>query len=85
MNSPIEERSPAARVKILHQLAVEMVVRMNVILKSARIYQANNLLFQHQITLFRELIRKASAEAGEASFQTRGGSLFFNNIGSAHD
>lgn len=80
MNSPVKERSQSAKAKTLHQLAVEMVVRMNVILKSARIYSPNNLLFQHQITLFMELIRRALAEAEEASFRTRAGSLFFNNI-----
>jgi hypothetical protein len=80
MNPPVEERSQPLKVKMLHQLAVEMVVRMNVILKSARIYAPNNLLFQRQITLFLELVRKALAEAGEASFTTRAGTLFFNNI-----
>jgi HD-GYP domain-containing protein (c-di-GMP phosphodiesterase class II) len=80
VSSPVEERSPSAKVKALHQLAVEMVVRMNVILKSARIYEPNNLLFRHQITLFLELVRKVLAEAGESSFQTRAGTLFFNNI-----
>lgn len=80
MNARTEERSQAVKVKALHQLAVEMVVRMNIILKSARIYAPNNLLFQHQITLFLELVKKALAEAGEASFTTRPGALFFNNI-----
>jgi putative nucleotidyltransferase with HDIG domain len=80
VNPPVEERSQPLKVKILHQLAVEMVVRMNVILKSARIYAPNNLLFQRQIILFLELVRKALAEAGEASFTTRAGTLFFNNI-----
>lgn len=80
MNPHVEARSQPAKVKALHQLALEMVVRLNVILKSARIYEPNNLLFRQQITLFLELIRKALAEAGEASFTTRGGTLFFNNI-----
>jgi HD-GYP domain-containing protein (c-di-GMP phosphodiesterase class II) len=77
---PAEERSQAAKIKALHQLAVEMVVRLNVILKSARIYAPNNLLFQHQVGLFLELIKKGLAEAGEALFTMRAGTLFFNNI-----
>jgi HD-GYP domain-containing protein (c-di-GMP phosphodiesterase class II) len=80
VNPTVEERSPAAKLKALHRLAVELVLRLSVILKSARIYAPNNLLFQHQVALFLELIKKALAEAGEASFTMRAGTLFFNNI-----
>jgi HD-GYP domain-containing protein (c-di-GMP phosphodiesterase class II) len=57
-----------------------MVIRLNVILKSARIYAPNNLLFQRQVALFLTLIQTALAEAREASFTMRAGTLFFNNI-----
>jgi HD-GYP domain-containing protein (c-di-GMP phosphodiesterase class II) len=76
----VENRNQPAKMKALHQLAVEMVVRLNVILKSARIYAPNNLLFQNQVALFLDLIHGALADAGEASFTMRAGTLFFNNI-----
>lgn len=80
MNPSVEDRNQPAKIKALHQLAVEMVVRLNVILKSARIYAPNNLLFQNQVALFRDLIHTGLAEAGEAAFTMRAGTLFFNNI-----
>ena len=80
MTPNVEQRSNPAQLKALHQLAVEMVVRLNVILKSARLYEANNVLFQQQVALFLELVRKGLAEAGEAAFTMRAGTLFFNSI-----
>jgi HD-GYP domain-containing protein (c-di-GMP phosphodiesterase class II) len=80
MSSGISAETRSAQVKLLHDLAVEMVVRFNIILKSARIYSTNNLLFQRQITLFLEFLRRVQAEAAEAFFQTRAGSLYFNTI-----
>jgi HD-GYP domain-containing protein (c-di-GMP phosphodiesterase class II) len=80
VNPSVENRNQPAKMKALHQLAVEMVVRLNVILKSARIYAPNNLLFQNQVALFLDLIQTALADAGEASFTRRAGTLFFNNI-----
>jgi len=80
VNPPIEAPSQPAQLKALHQLAVEMVVRLNVILKSARIYASNNILFQHQVATFFELIQKGLNEAGKAAFTMRAGTLFFNNI-----
>jgi HD-GYP domain-containing protein (c-di-GMP phosphodiesterase class II) len=80
VNPSAEGRAQSAKVKALHQLAVEMVVRLNVILKSARIYAPNNLLFQNQVALFLDLIHTAQAEAGGAVFTVRAGTLFFDNI-----
>jgi len=82
MNTPTanEEMSTGAKSKAIHQLAVEMVLRLNVILKSARIYSPNNLLVQKQIRVLLGLIRKALTEAGEARLQARAGSLFFNGL-----
>ena len=80
MNPSSEGQNQSAKIKALHQMAVEMVVRLNVILKSARIYARNNLLFQNQGALFFDLIQTGLAEAGEASFTMRAGTLFFNNI-----
>jgi HD-GYP domain-containing protein (c-di-GMP phosphodiesterase class II) len=80
MTAPQDTRSQAEKAKVLHQLAVEMVIRLNAALKSARIYEPNNLLFQRQIGFLLSLIRKALEESGEAGFRIRSSALFFNNI-----
>ncbi|HUU38116.1 MAG TPA: HD domain-containing phosphohydrolase [Candidatus Desulfaltia sp.] len=80
MTPPHEERTHPDKTKALHQLAVEMITRLNVILKGARIYEPNNLLFQRQVTRFLTLLREALRDSGEASFAARGNTLFFNNI-----
>ncbi|MEW5901841.1 MAG: HD domain-containing protein, partial [Acidobacteriota bacterium] len=80
MTNPQEERSRREKTRTLHYLAVEMVIRLNSLLKSARIYEPNNLLFQRQVSSLSGLIRKALEEAGEARFQVRSSTLFFNNI-----
>ncbi len=77
----LTEKKPAPeKAKRLHQLAQEMVVRQNVILKSARIYEANNLIFSRQIGLLHSLIVTALAEFGEAAFTVRTSTLFFNSL-----
>jgi len=80
MIPPQEERPRPDKTKALHKLGVEMVTRLNVILKGARIYESNNVLFQRQVVLFLTLLRKALRDSGEASFAVRGNSVFFNNI-----
>jgi HD-GYP domain-containing protein (c-di-GMP phosphodiesterase class II) len=75
-----DEKSPLERARRLHQLAVEMVVRQNVILKSARIYEPNNLIFSRQIGRLHSLIQTAFAEFGEAVFTVRPSTLFFNGL-----
>jgi HD-GYP domain-containing protein (c-di-GMP phosphodiesterase class II) len=80
MIPPHEDRTDAERIKALHNLAVEMVTRLNVILKGARIYEPNNLLFRRQVTRFLTLLKEALRDSGEASFAVRGNTLFFNNI-----
>lgn len=80
MKTPAEERDQLEKAKVLHQLAVEMVIRLNVLLKSAKIYEPNNLLFQRQIGTLLVLIRRALTESGEAHFTVRQSTLFFNNL-----
>ena len=71
--------SPEA-ARVLHHLAVEMVIRLNVVLKSAKIYEPNNLLFQGQVAFLLRLLNKALAESGQAVLAARQSTLFFNNI-----
>lgn len=75
-----EGRSRPEKAKELHRLAVEMITRLNVILKGARIYEPNNLLFLRQVNRLLTLLRKVLEESGEACFAVRGGTVFFNNI-----
>jgi len=80
MNSPAAEMKHPEKTRLLHGLAVEIVIRLNVGLKSARIYEPNNLLFQRQSGLFLELIRRCHSEFGEAHLTLRSSTLFFNNL-----
>jgi putative nucleotidyltransferase with HDIG domain len=80
MKTHTEERDQLEKAKVLHQLAVEMVIRLNVLLKSAKIYEPNNLLFQRQISFLLVLINRSLAESGEAYFTVRQGTLFYNNL-----
>ncbi len=75
-----EKKPPPEKAKRVHQLALEMIVRQNVILKSARIYEANNLIFSRQVGLLHGLIVTALAEFGEAVFTVRTSTLFFNSL-----
>lgn len=75
-----ETKLTPEKAKRLHQLALEMVIRQNVILKSARIYEPNNLIFGHQVGLLHGLVRTAISEFGEAVFTVRMSTLFFNSL-----
>jgi putative nucleotidyltransferase with HDIG domain len=80
MNSPDSKRISPESTKALHRLAVEMVIRLNIVLKSAKIYEPNNLLFQRQVSFLLSLINQALTESGQAVFAVRQSTLFFNNL-----
>lgn len=80
MNAPDAKRISLEAAKVLHHLGVEMIIRLNVVLKSARIYEPNNLLFQRQVALLLSLIKKAMSESGQAAFAIRQSTLFLNNV-----
>jgi len=80
MKAPDVKRISPEAAKALHHLVVEMVIRLNVVLKSAKIYEPNNLLFQRQVSFLLNLINKALSESGQAVFASRQSTLFFNNI-----
>lgn len=79
IHSPEGQNRPD-KAKELHRLAVEMITRLNVILKGARIYEPNNLLFLRQVSRLARLLRESLEGSGEACFAVRGGTVFFNNI-----
>ncbi len=80
MSAPALKKSEGETSRALHSLAVEIIIRLHAVLKSARIYEPHNTLFQRQVSLLLSLIRKAMAEFGEAAFSIRQSTLFFNNI-----
>ncbi len=80
MNSRKMENSDSGKGRQLHNWAVEIVIRFNALLKSAKIYESNNALFQRQRSLLFSLLHKVLVEAGQAVFGVRQSTLFFNNI-----
>ncbi|HVP90754.1 MAG TPA: HD-GYP domain-containing protein [Terriglobales bacterium] len=76
------ERRPDTRpdVKALPKEAVELLIRLHVVIKNAKLYEANNEMFQEQARLLFELIEHFLKEKGEASFQVRQSALFFNGL-----
>lgn len=60
---------------LLH-LAVEILIRLNAVLKSARIYEPNNILFRRQVSLLLSLINQALTDFGEARLGVRQSTLF---------
>lgn len=80
MNSRSADIKQPEKARLLHGLAVEMVIRLNVGLKSARIYEPNNRLFQRQAGLFLTLIKRSHSEFGDAHLTLRSNTIFFNNL-----
>jgi HD-GYP domain-containing protein (c-di-GMP phosphodiesterase class II) len=80
MNSGPGDIKQPEKIRLLHGLAVEMVIRLNVGLKSARIYEPNNLLFERQASLFMNLIKRSLSEFGRAHLTLRSNTLFFNSL-----
>lgn len=80
MSTPALKKSEGEASRAVHSLAVEIIIRLHAVLKSARIYEPDNTLFQRQISQLLSLVRKAIAEFGEARFAIRQSTLFFNNI-----
>jgi HD-GYP domain-containing protein (c-di-GMP phosphodiesterase class II) len=76
------ERRPGARpdVKTLPKEAVDLLIRLHVVIKNAKLYEANNEMFREQAGHLFELIDKFLTEKGEASLQVRQSALFFNGI-----
>ncbi len=84
MKSPEAQRISPEKAKALHHLAVDMIMRLNVVLKSARIYEPNNILFERQASLLFRLIQQALAESKRAALLVRQSTIFFNTIRLKH-
>jgi len=67
-------------VKVLPKEALDLLIRLHVVIKNAKLYEANNEMFQEQARLLFELVEHFLQENGEASFQVRQSALFFNGL-----
>jgi len=78
----IKSDSPVstAEAKVSHQAGVELVTRLNSLLKLGRLYSANNVLFQEQLALLHQNIQRNSRQPDGATLKIREGTFFFNNI-----
>lgn len=65
--------------KKIHQAGVEIIVRLNSLLKLGRLYSSRNFLFQEQLSfLFRKI--KENCEEQEIFLKIREGTFFFRNL-----
>jgi HD-GYP domain-containing protein (c-di-GMP phosphodiesterase class II) len=71
---------PRPDVKVLPKEAVDFLIRLHVVIKNARVYEANNEMFREQSQHLFETIDAFLKNKGEASLQVRQSALFFNGI-----
>jgi len=62
----------------IHQAGVEIIVRLNSLLKLVRLYSVNNILFNEQLVLLYQKIKENSAQE-PAVLKIREGTFFFRN------
>jgi len=63
----------------IHQAGVEIITRLHSLLKLARLYSVNNVLFQEQLVLLYQRI-KENSETGATILKIREGTFFFRNL-----
>lgn len=66
--------------KAMQAKTLEILNRLHIVLKNARIYHPNNLIFLKQLNFLLALINNVQAEQGEAYLKATKGTLFFNNV-----
>ena len=62
------------------KVALEILLRLNMATKIAKIYEPNNLVFIEQVHILTSLLQNIFKTEKEASFMLRQSSLFFNGI-----
>ncbi|MGD1009056.1 MAG: HD-GYP domain-containing protein [Candidatus Aminicenantales bacterium] len=67
-------------MKAFQKSAVDLLIRFHIVVKNAKLYQANNEMFQEQATALFRSLEAFLKEEGEASFQVRQSALFFNGV-----
>ncbi len=66
--------------KVAHRSAIEILTRFQIVLKIAKIYESNNLIFLRQIKILYNMIQVALKREAEVFFNLRQGTLFFNRV-----
>jgi len=66
--------------KTLTKIINEIFIRFSSAMKTAQIYEPNNLTFIRQLDLLFSLIQNILKNEGKALFQFRANTLFFNNV-----
>ena len=67
-------------VKTMQKTAVDLLIRLHIVLKISKLYESNNDMLQEQAKLLFEGIRDVTAAEDEAAFKVRQGAIFFNGF-----
>lgn len=63
-----------------HKEAVDILFRLNWVMRISRLYEPNNLIFVRQTKLLHSMINKAIQDKGEALFKLKQNALTFNGM-----
>ena len=66
--------------KAFQKSAVDLLIRFHIVIKNAKIYSANNALFQGQVQGFFEALTAFREREGQISLQVRQSALFMNGV-----
>jgi hypothetical protein len=81
MKNKIEENKDSdSREKNLSKTGEGILIRLSSALKTAQIYEPNNLTFLRQINLLFTTVTDALKDENEVMFQLRENTLFFNSV-----
>lgn len=78
--APTKREISPEELKALPKHAVELLTRFHIVIKSARIYESNNEMFQEQAKSLFESIDGFLGQKNEASLQVRQSAFFCNGI-----
>ena len=67
-------------VKAMQKTAVDLLIRLHIVLKISKLYESNNDMLQEQAKMLFEGIRDVTAAEDEATFKVRQGAIFFNGL-----
>ncbi len=66
--------------KAFQKAAVDLLIRFHIVVKNAKIYRANNALFQGQVQAFHQALTAFLERDGQTSLQVRQSALFMNGV-----
>ena len=78
----MEPKSPRDRkdFKAMQKTAVDLLIRLHIVLKISKLYESNNDMLQEQAKLLFDGISDVTAAEDEAAFKVRQGAIFFNGF-----